>query len=67
MTKDTRNTNSEIRYNFYMEQLRKAENPHTIYVGFAVSIGKCKEYTKTEKGQALETLTKAWIDFYENR
>lgn len=56
-----------LRYDFYMEQLRKAENPHTIFTGFAISIGNCKEYTKTEKGRALETLTAAWIDFTESR
>ena len=60
-------TTSTVRYTFYMEELRRAENPHAILAGLAVSIGKCKEYTKTEKGRALETLAAAWMDFTENK
>lgn len=60
-------TASTTRYNFYMEELRKAENPCVTFTGFATSIGECKTYTKTEKGRALEALTAAWMDFEENR
>ncbi len=67
MTRTTCNTGSGIRYDFYTEQLCKAENPYTRFTGLAISIGKCKEYSKTEKGRALETLTAAWVDFTENR
>lgn len=64
MTRDTRNTGSGVRYDFYTEELRKAEKPYTICAAFAISIGKCKEYTKAEKGRALETLTMAWMDLF---
>ena len=60
-------TTSTVRYDFYMKELRRAENPHAILAGLAMSIGKCKEYTKAEKGRALEALTAAWSDFTENR
>ena len=60
-------TANTVRYDFYMRELHRAENPHAILAGLAVGIGKCKEYTKTEKGRALETLTAAWTDFTENR
>lgn len=69
MTRDTRNFNkavSSFRYNHYMQQLLKAENPLTVYAATAISIGKCKEYTKTEKGRALEALTMAWTDLFED-
>lgn len=59
-------TTSTVRYDFYMRALHRAEYPHTIFIGFATSIGKCKEYTKTEKGRALEALTAAWMDFTKN-
>lgn len=60
-------TASTTRYNFYMEELRKAEDSCVAFTGFATGIGKCKAYTRVEKGRALETLTAAWSDFTENR
>lgn len=56
-------TTSAARYSFYMGELRRAENPCATFTGFATSIGASKDYTKTEKGRALETLTAAWTDF----
>ena len=67
MTRDQRRAKREHMHNFYMEQLRKAENPYAHFTGMAISIGECKEYTKTEKGQALETLAMAWMDFTKNK
>lgn len=69
MTRDTRNSSNAVsifRYNHYTQQLLKAENPLTAFAAMAISIGKCKEYTKTEKGRALEALTMAWTDLFED-
>lgn len=63
MTRTTRNTRNETRYTFYLEQLRAAETPFVTFTGIAMAIGECEEYTKTEKGWALEALAQAWNDF----
>ncbi len=60
-------TISTARYSFYMRELRRAENPCVTFTGFATSIGASKDYTKAEKGRALEALTAAWTDFAENK
>lgn len=67
MTKAERTTRAGTRYTYYANKLRSAEQPSTTFTGIALSIGMCKEYTKAEKGQALETLTAVWMDFIENR
>lgn len=66
MTKAERTTRAGARYTYYANKLRSAEQPSATFTGIALSIGKCKEYTKAEKGQALETLTAVWMDFIEN-
>lgn len=60
-------TKSTARYRFYMRELLRAENPCATFTGFAITIGASKDYTKTEKGRALEALTTAWTDFTENK
>ena len=66
MTKAERTTRAGARYTYYANELRSAEQPSAAFTAIALSIGECKEYTKAEKGRALETLTAAWMDFAIN-